>query len=157
MTYVKTASFSGIVLVALRLSVFSQSAFVDPSPLFQAPFPMRMVALSDRALFSYAEAFDRPEYLLGEPVPALDAAELPTTSFVSKSRWHSSAIATALTPPDTMQVRGETGVFYGRSSGKYGREISHEFIVGELGNDRFHITVGASHEEISGRTPRFGR
>lgn len=157
MTYVKTAFLSGAILVALNGSVFAQSAFADSSPLFQASFPMRMVALSDRAIFSYADAFDRPEYLPCDPLPTLEAAELPTIRVVSKSRRHSSAIATALTPPGTMQVSGEAGVFYGRSSGKCGREISHEFIVGELGNDRFSITVGASHEEISGRTSRFGR
>lgn len=50
---------------------------------------------------------------------------------------------------------GEIGVFYGKSSGKYGREDFGSYIVGGVGNDRFQMTVGASYEESSGRVPRF--
>jgi hypothetical protein len=50
---------------------------------------------------------------------------------------------------------GEIGVFYGKSSGKYGREDFGSYIMGGVGNDRFQMTVGASYEESSGRVPRF--
>ena len=52
---------------------------------------------------------------------------------------------------------GEVGVFYGRSSGKFGREDFGSYIVGGVGNDKFQITVGASYEESSGRVPRWVR
>ncbi len=52
---------------------------------------------------------------------------------------------------------GEVGVFYGRSSGKFGREDFGSYIVGGVGNDKFQITVGASYEESNGRVPRWAR
>jgi outer membrane receptor protein involved in Fe transport len=52
---------------------------------------------------------------------------------------------------------GEMGVFYGRSSGKFGREDKQTYILGGVGDDKFHITAGAAYEESSGRVPRLGR
>jgi len=52
---------------------------------------------------------------------------------------------------------GEVGVFYGRSSGKFGREDFGSYIVGGVGNEKFQITVGASYEESNGRVPRWAR
>jgi hypothetical protein len=52
---------------------------------------------------------------------------------------------------------GEVGVFYGRSSGKFGREDFGSYIVGGVGNDKFQITVGVSYEESNGRVPRWAR
>ena len=52
---------------------------------------------------------------------------------------------------------GEVGFLYGRSTGKFGREVEAGYILGEVGNDKFQINVGASYENSSGRFPRFGR
>ena len=52
---------------------------------------------------------------------------------------------------------GEVGVFYGKSSGKYGREDFGSYVVGTVGNDKLQITAGASYQESSGHIPRFGR
>ncbi len=52
---------------------------------------------------------------------------------------------------------GEAGVFYGRSTGKYGLEDFQSYIIGTVGNDKFQITAGASYEELSARIPRRGR
>jgi outer membrane receptor protein involved in Fe transport len=52
---------------------------------------------------------------------------------------------------------GEVGVFYGRSSGKFGREDKQAYILGGVGDEKFHITAGAAYEESSGRVPRLGR
>ncbi len=49
---------------------------------------------------------------------------------------------------------GEVGVFYGRSTGKYGREDYGAHIIGGLGTDKFNITVGASYHESTIRLPR---
>ncbi|MEP6686690.1 MAG: hypothetical protein ABJB22_07930, partial [Verrucomicrobiota bacterium] len=49
---------------------------------------------------------------------------------------------------------GELGVFYGRSTGKFGVEEKQAYIIGGVGDERFHITVGAAYEESSGRIPR---
>jgi hypothetical protein len=58
-------------------------------------------------------------------------------------------------PLNPTYVSGEMGVLYGSSSGKFGGDILQTYIVGEVGNEKFHITVGASHEESSGRLLRF--
>ena len=49
---------------------------------------------------------------------------------------------------------GEMGVFYGRSTGKYGREDYSAYVVGGIGTDKFNITVGASYHESTARFPR---
>ena len=50
---------------------------------------------------------------------------------------------------------GEVGVFYGRSSGKFEREIMETYFLGQIGNDEFEITVGGAYGESNGRLPRF--
>jgi iron complex outermembrane receptor protein len=52
---------------------------------------------------------------------------------------------------------GEMGVLYGKSSGKFGREEKQSYILGGVGDEKFHITAGAAYEESSGRAPRLGR
>jgi len=59
-------------------------------------------------------------------------------------------------PLSPIYYSGELGVFYGRSSGKFGREIMQTYFLGEVGNEKFHIMVGAAYEESNGRLPRFG-
>jgi hypothetical protein len=58
-------------------------------------------------------------------------------------------------PLSPIYYTGEVGVFYGRSSGKFEREIMQTYFLGEVGNDKFHITVGVAHEESNGRLPKF--
>jgi hypothetical protein len=57
-------------------------------------------------------------------------------------------------PSDHYYYGGEMGFLYGRSTGKFGFEDFETYIVGEVGNDKFHINVGASYEELSGHGPR---
>lgn len=52
---------------------------------------------------------------------------------------------------------GEVGVFYGKSSGKYGREDFQTYVVGTVANDKISITAGAAYTESSGHIPRRGR
>ena len=62
-----------------------------------------------------------------------------------------------LRSPDRVYYGGEIGFLYGRSSGKYGIEYERGYIIGEVGNDKFHLTVGTSYERFNGRVPRWGR
>jgi hypothetical protein len=64
----------------------------------------------------------------------------------------SEMISSPLSP---IHYSGEVGVFYGRSSGKFEREIMQTYFLGEVGNDKFHITAGAAYEESSGSALRF--
>jgi hypothetical protein len=42
---------------------------------------------------------------------------------------------------------GEMGVFYGRWSGKYSGDIMETYLRGDLGNEKFHLSVGAAYGE----------
>jgi len=57
-------------------------------------------------------------------------------------------------PSDHYYYGGEMGFLYGRSTGKFGYEDFETYIVGEVGDDKFHISVGASYEELNGHGPR---
>ena len=52
---------------------------------------------------------------------------------------------------------GEFGVFYGKSSGKFGREDKQAYILGGVGNEKFQITAGAVYEETNAHVPSLGR
>ena len=58
--------------------------------------------------------------------------------------------------PSFDYVTGEVGFLYGHSSGKFGGDYMEGYIFGEVGNDRFHISAGASYQEWNGRVPRWG-
>jgi hypothetical protein len=60
-------------------------------------------------------------------------------------------------PLNSYYSGGEIGLFYGHSSGKFGRDDFGSYIVGGVGNDKLHITVGAFYDESSGRFPRWVR
>jgi hypothetical protein len=63
--------------------------------------------------------------------------------------------AELVSPPlSPFYYTGEVGVLYGRSSGKFEREIMQTYFLGEVGNDKFHISVGAAYEESSGSALR---
>jgi len=55
-------------------------------------------------------------------------------------------------------VTGEVGFVYGRSTGKFGGDYKEGYIIGEVGNDKLHITVGASYEDWNNNhSVRLGR
>ena len=56
-------------------------------------------------------------------------------------------------------VTGEVGFTYGRYTGKFGGDYKEAYILGQVGNDKLQITVGASYEDsnFNGRAIRLGR
>jgi hypothetical protein len=60
-----------------------------------------------------------------------------------------------ISPLSPLYYTGELGVFYGRSSGKFEREIMETYFLGQIGNDKFQITVGGAYGESNGSLPRF--
>jgi hypothetical protein len=58
-------------------------------------------------------------------------------------------------PLHPVYASGEVGVLYGRWSGKFSGDLWQSYMLGEVGNDKIHITVGAAYEESSGRFPQF--
>jgi hypothetical protein len=57
-------------------------------------------------------------------------------------------------PLSPIYYSGEVGFFYGRSSGKFDREIMQTYFLGGVGNEKFQITVGAAYGESNGSLPR---
>jgi hypothetical protein len=50
-------------------------------------------------------------------------------------------------PLSPIYYGGELGVFYGRWSGKYSGDVMQTYIQGDIGNEKFHISAGATYEE----------
>jgi len=87
-----------------------------------------------------------------DDLPSAAQVEQPNAAPVDGKDSPSEIVGSPLSP---FYYSGELGVFYGRSSGKFGREIMQTYFLGEVGNDKFLIRVGAAHEESNGRVPRF--
>ena len=59
-----------------------------------------------------------------------------------------------LQAPNKIRFGGEVGFFYGKSTGKYGREDFAGYIIGTVGNEKFSINVGYLHQESTFNVPR---
>ena len=97
-----------------------------------------------------------------EPAPSVDLPALTVqgpqrAAYASTtSGKDSSKEVVDVGPPKFTYANGEVGFLYGRSSGKFGRDVEAGYILGTVGDDKFNITVGASYERSNGRVPRFG-
>jgi hypothetical protein len=136
--------------VANNGSVLLQPNLFDSldNPVFGLPF-------SNRDVFSLSTAFS----LMGTTPQSFlpfSAMESPKASLPPTSAKDSSDRLFDLRP-NFDYVTGEVGFLYGRSSGKFGGEYKEGYIFGEVGNERIHISAGASYEEWNGRVPRWGR
>ena len=90
------------------------------------------------------------------PVALVSAAPAQKTnaSRVSGKDGKESPGDVISSPSDHYYYGGEMGFLYGRSAGKFGYDDFESYIVGEVGDDKFHISVGASYEELNGHGPR---
>lgn len=91
----------------------------------------------------------------------LDLFPLAFVEAVEVQKVHASLMYGSDTPGGVVNLRtnrvytgGEVGMFYGRSSGKYGREDFSSYIIGTVGTDKFRITAGAAYQESSASYPR---
>jgi hypothetical protein len=57
--------------------------------------------------------------------------------------------------PNRYYYGGEVGFMYGHASGKFGGDEFSTYILGDVGNDKFQINVGASYDEWNGHNARF--
>ena len=109
---------------------------------------------SSRETFSLATTFN----LIGTPtsfLPTTMAMESPGRSLPATSSKDSSDYPLDLRPG--YYVTGEVGFVYGRSTGKFGGDYKEGYIIGQVGNDKVQITVGAAYEDSNSRTFRLGR
>ena len=83
-----------------------------------------------------------------------DAAEVEKSNAapVDGKDSPSEMVSSPLSP---IYYSGEIGVFYGRSSGKFDREIMQTYFLGQIGNDKFQITVGGAYGESNVNAPRY--
>jgi hypothetical protein len=120
------------------------------------------LTLSDGGSFSFASAFNRMETTTPDFLPAFSMGS--TTARPEKA--NAAATTSNNSSKEVVDVRrsnlldhvsGEMGFLYGRSTGKFGGAVEAGYIIGEVGDDKFNISVGAAYEHSSGRFTRFGR
>jgi len=118
------------------------------------------LALSDAQFFSFSTAFNRMETSTPDFLPA---SALPTTG----PRRAIAYVTPVTDPKDSSKevsdvsrrnvldyVHGEVGFLYGRSTGKFGGSVEQGYVIGDVGDEKFHITAGAAFENSSIRWPR---
>ena len=121
------------------------------------------LSLSDGQRFFFSGAVASPfSFNWIEPTPS---DFLPALSTAAPPRAHAAAAYPKDSSKEIMDLQkrnlfdyahGEIGVLYGRSTGKFSGDVEQGYFIGEVGNDKFHISVGAAYENSSGRFPRFG-
>jgi hypothetical protein len=87
-----------------------------------------------------------------DDLPSAAESEQANSAPVDGKDLPSEIVSPPLSP---FYYSGEVGVFYGRSSGKFEREIMETYFLGTIGNDKFQITVGGAYGESSGSALRF--
>jgi hypothetical protein len=75
----------------------------------------------------------------------------------SQVDWKDSASRVQTLEKQPLEYHGEVGFLYGRSTGKFGGDVKQTYMIGEVGDDKVHITVGASYEDSNIRTSRWNR
>ena len=117
------------------------------------------LTLSNGGFFSFSSALSwmepAPDFLPGLPAAAPPRPIAISTAARAKdsSKEEIDVQRTGLFD----YAGGEVGFMYGRSTGKFGGDYKQAYIIGEVGDDKFHISAGASYEESSWRVPRSGR
>jgi hypothetical protein len=87
-----------------------------------------------------------------DDLPSAAELEQANSAPVDGKDLPSEMISPPLSP---FYYSGEVGVFYGRSSGKFEREIMETYFLGQIGNDKFQITVGGAYGESNVNAPRY--
>ena len=150
-----------IIVVGLVTFLFLQRAQADQFglegvtlyPSSQVP---RLLSLDEREQFFFSTSFGwmQPQ---SDFLPSFNPTRPQSTVVrnIPSSKDTVGSVA-ELRPLDRVYVGGQIGFLYGRSSGKYGVEYERGYIIGEVGNDKFHFTVGTTYERSNYRT-RWGR
>ena len=134
---------------------FQPALFSRPGNPLLTDGALGPTTFSNRETFSLATTFN----LMGTPssfLPATMAMQSPSRSVPTSSKDKDSSDYPLDLRPG-YYVTGEVGFVYGRATGKFGGDYKEGYIIGEVGNDKIHITAGASYEDWNGRTPRLGR
>jgi len=149
-------------LLSLCLSVSAQQTSRSNifSALNNSLLRLPSLTLSDGQLFSFSTAFNwmeptPPDFLPG--LPAAAPLRLIAVSSAARSKDSSKEVVDVRRPNLLDYASGEIGFLYGRSTGKFGGEYKQGYIIGDVGDEKFHISAGAAYEESSWRVPHGGR
>jgi hypothetical protein len=115
------------------------------------------LTLLNRGAFSFASAVETTSRDFLPPLNMANITARPRRAAAALPADDSSKEVVNVDRPLFDYATGEIGFFYGRSTGKFDREIEAGYIFGEAGNEHFQISAGAAYEHFSGRFPRFGR
>jgi hypothetical protein len=147
------AGFLGLCLPALAQSpLFGGGLFDRPS----INSPWASLESQDRFMFSTAFGSMRAteQYL-----PSFNPSEPLRTAYLAPDNKNSVDRVVDLRAPNRIQIGGEMGFLYGKSTGShgFGREDYAGYIIGTVGNDKFSITAGYYRQETNSNSPRFRR
>jgi hypothetical protein len=150
------AGFLGLCLSLSAQPMPSPELLFDGSSLNRPFLGLPPLTLEDRERVSFMSAFTWQTPV--EFLPPFSPAEPQSIAFpLTAERRNSLDNVVEMRAQDRVYVGGEMGIFYGKSSGKYGREDFQSYIIGTVGTEKFSITAGILHQESSGRVPRWGR
>lgn len=150
------AGFLGcsLPLSALQAQMPGQIPFESTS-LDRAFFSPQPFSLTDSERFSFAAlSWQTPVSFLPSFSPREPRSVSSSTFADSKNPLDNTV---ELRARDRVYVGGEIGFLYGKSSGKYGRDVESGYVIGEIGNDYFHLSVGTSYTKSSGSGPGWRR
>ena len=137
-------------LVKGRPALGQAGSFRSLSNVWSGNGPLTLV---DGRQFSFPGAFGWVEATPEAFLPAFAAVGLPrVTPGDPLVRSTSDEKFGFLPKPD--YVGGEVGFFFGRGSGKNSRDVEAGYFISEIVEGNTHITVGASYEHSSGKSPR---
>jgi hypothetical protein len=125
------------------------------SALNHSFFRPSSLTLSDGQRFSLSSGFNWMQPAPPDLLPIVTTTAPSKAAAVAETSGDSSKEMVDVRRPDFSYAGGEIGFLYGASSGKYGGTFEQGYMVGEVGDDKFRIRVGAAYENSNERFPRF--
>ena len=160
----KRALFAVAGFLGLCLPLSAQQTYrPDLFSALNNSISLPSLSLSDGHRFSFSGAVAAP-FSFGWIEPTTPDF-LPALSTTAPRRANAAAAYPKDSSKEVLDVRqpnlfdyatGEVGFLYGRSTGKFSGDVEQGYFIGEVGNDKFHISVGAAYENSSGHFSRFG-
>ena len=151
-------------ILGLCFPLFAQQAYrPDLFSALNNSISLPSLSLSDGQRFSFSGTVAAP-FSFGWIEPTTPDF-LPALSTTAPRRANAAAAYPKDSSKEVLDVRqpnlfdyatGEVGFLYGRSTGKFSGDVEQGYFIGEVGNDKFHISVGAAYENSSVRLSRFG-
>lgn len=112
------------------------------------------VSLENQDRFFFSSAFGSMR-ATQEFLPSFDPSEPLSMAYLPSGESKDALDRIIdLQAPNKIRFGGEVGFFYGKSTGKYGREDFAGYITGTVGNEKFSINVGYLHQESTFNVPR---